>query len=258
MKFNKKTGLYEVTHDHHSGQFSDSDRQHEHDAEVVFSRDADWFTGTEAGEDPMRTIYREAAHDHGCTFFQFKSNWIAIRESLIKKHSYKTFQQTVVDNSQVIGPGHDLNYVGASFVNENLGQVTVIGSHYATKGTPSGRDAEHRRNLAVNKVLAEAIVKAIEEYGQGRAIAFYGGDQNIVDTINDTFFGGDVTSAWDELGRYENTGHGNIDVIATYDKDKRVTALSAQAFDDSEVRLASDHFLIEARFSVRPVIKIGG
>ena len=63
--------------------------------------------------------------------------------------------------------------------------------------------------------------------------------------------GGPLTSAWDELGIYQNTGHGNIDVIASYDRDRRVRAEHIQAFPDSDFPLATDHFLVEAWYRVR-------
>lgn len=69
----------------------------------------------------------------------------------------------------------------------------------------------------------------------------------------DTFFGQPLTSAWDELNRHESTGHGNIDVIASYNKDGRVKALDIVALDDKEFFLHTDHFLVEATFQVDPL-----
>jgi hypothetical protein len=71
------------------------------------------------------------------------------------------------------------------------------------------------------------------------------------DRKTDTFFVAPMTSAWDELDKYENTGHGPIDVIASYDHDGRVKAKYIRALDDKEFSLHTDHFLIEAGFDVR-------
>jgi hypothetical protein len=41
-------------------------------------------------------------------------------------------------------------------------------------------------------------------------------------------------------------------VVATYDRDKRVRAISTRALDDSELRLHADHFLVEAVIQGKP------
>jgi hypothetical protein len=100
-------------------------------------------------------------------------------------------------------------------------------------------------------VLAQAIGALAEEKGAGNALVFYGGDQNIVDRTYDTFLGqADLTSCWDELQRWENTGHGNIDVIASYDRDGRVRCLKATVLDDTEFPLFTDHWYVEAIYGI--------
>src|SRR5690349_17707589 len=131
---------------HFSMLYQLNEKQALHDAKKIFSKNYEWITGTEAGEDPLKRVLRVAAHNAGYTFFVFKSNWVAIRKDLIAPTTYKRGGITVLDNDLTVGPGHDLNICWASFHNEGLGDVTVMSSHYATKGRPSG-EGIFRRNL---------------------------------------------------------------------------------------------------------------
>lgn len=236
---------------HFSMQFSDSVRQKKLDAEHIFSRGYDWITGTEAGEEPFTGILAASAKKNGYTFHEYKGNWISVRKALIFPGTRRSGGDTVTDTSLVAGPGHDPNIAWVTFRNAELGQVTVMASHYATKGDPSAHDPARHVNVKWNKKLAKAIGAKARLFGSGKKLVFYGGDQNILDRINDTFFGEPLTSTWDELGRWDNTGHGNIDVIASYDPDVRVQARYTRALDDSELHMFMDHYPVEAGFSVR-------
>lgn len=230
-------------------QFSDSKSQVVRDAAKIFDRGYDWLTGTEAGEAPVLPTFRAAAAEAGYKFFAYKSNFVAIKKKLIVPGSYERGGTTVVDNDETVGRGHDLNFVWGSFEHKDVGDITVIASHYALLGKPHAAP-DKQVNLKENRELAHAIGDFADEAAKGRRLAFYGGDQNISDRLADTFFGGNLTSAWDELNKYEDTGHGNIDVIASHDKDKRVKAKYIRALDDSEFHLNTDHFLVEAGFTV--------
>lgn len=232
---------------HASMQFSDTKAQVEADFAKIFSRGYAWITGTEAGEDPVKSALRAAATKAGYIVQSYKSNWITVKKSLYVPGSYSTGHETVMDNDLVVGPGHDPNIIWATFKVEELGWISVLSSHYATKGDPF-RDPHP--NLEVNKKIAAAVGRRIKLLGEGANLAFYGGDQNILDRNSDTFFGQPLTSSWDELRKYESTGHGGIDVIASYDGDVRVKALSVAAFNDKELFLNSDHYLVETVFSV--------
>ena len=131
-----------------------------------------------------------------------------------------------------------------------IGPVTFAEAHLLTKGRPDG-PAFMRQNLELNRRFTRAIGEAAKRNGAGRRLFFYMGDQNIVDRENDTFLGQPLTSSWDELEKWENTGHGNIDVIASYDKDGRVSAAYCRALDDGEFPLRGDHFLVESGFNVK-------
>lgn len=236
---------------HSSMEFSDTPKQQKHDANIIFARNYAWITGTEAGMEPLTSLLRDAAELNGYTFGMYKANWVAVRKDLIDRGSYKFDKETVVDNDLVVGAGHDTNIVWAQFTNPALGKVTVMASHYPRFGRPGASDPTLRVNLKWTEKLAHAIGDNAEEFGAGKALVFYGGDQNIPDNISDTFFGEPMTSTWDELGRYENTGHGIIDVIASYDRDTRVKAVSSRALSDKELALFTDHFLVEAVFDVQ-------
>lgn len=244
---------------HASMQFSDSPKQKEHDVNVLFeralNRDYCWITGTEAGEQPLRGLLRGAAKEAGFKFFEYKSNWIAVDREIILPGTYKAKGSTIIENDLVAGPGHDSNIVRARFKMHEVGTVNVLCSHYPTKGRPNVKNPEYSRNLKWTRKLAEAIGAKTEKVGAGKALVFYGGDQNIVDRFADTFFGQPLTSAWDELKEWDNTGHGNIDVIASFDRDKRVKAKQVEAYPDKKVFLNTDHYLIEAVYEIQKLKK---
>lgn len=243
---------------HTSMQFSDNREQKQHDAKRIFDRaklrNVAWLTGTEAGEDPLKTILHLEAQAHGYTFACYKSNWLAVHKAIITPGSYKVDYETIINNDFVVGSGHDPSLIWAQFKMPRIGPVTVMGSHYPRFGQPDSSDPLQRRNLAVNEKVAAAIGDKAEEFGAGKALFFYGGDQNIPDKLSDTFFGEPITSVWDELHHYEGT-HGPhdqpIDVIASYNHDGRVTARYARALDDTEFFLFCDHYAVEAGYAIQ-------
>lgn len=235
---------------HFSLQFSDTPAQQKADVAKIFTRGYEWVTGTEAGQEPLKGMLAAAAEDAGYKFHAYKSNWIAVRRTSIQKGTYKTGGDTIIENDLVAGRGHDTNIVWVRFEHPELGEITVLCSHYPTMGRPEG-PPEKRVNLWANQKLAAAIGDKAREAGKGSALVFYGGDQNINDAIHDTFFGQPLTSAQDELGKHERTHWAQIDVIASYDRDGRVEAKYVRALDDSELTMHTDHHPVEAGFLVR-------
>lgn len=238
---------------HASLQFSDSPDQWRHDSDVILKRGYPWITGTEVGETDNWRILQAAAHRYGYTIRRYKSNWIAVQNKIIKTGTFRYGVKTVVDNDLVAGRGHDTNYLWVSFTHKTkgIGKISVVCSHYPTKGVPSAKDPSRRINLRWTRKIALAVSAIVARLGKGGNLAFYGGDQNIPDNLNDTFFGGPLTSCWDEVGKHPNTGHGNIDVIASYDGDGRVKCVDARVFTDKQVFLYADHYLIEADYEIR-------
>lgn len=236
---------------HWSAEFRDSPEQHKQDCEKVFSlaktRGLAWITGTEAGRgggNTLRADLRAAAEKYGYTiaFREGNDTWVAVRKSLIAG-GYTVHYEEVVTSKEGVGPHSSRGVLWVEFdAVDNLGHITVISAHYLTKGRPGQKTPDP--NLAINKRYAATIDRIAREQGAGRGLVFYGGDQNIVDRTDDTFFGGIMVSFWDELGVHENTGHGNIDVIAASREDGRVTATSIRALSDREFFLHGDHFFV--------------
>lgn len=241
---------------HASMQFSDTPDEKKRDAERIFDRASrkgwSWMTGTEAGggSGPLRELLKTNAQDHGFRFWMHpaQDSWFAVDRKLIAG-GWDTYYERVIPGEARKHTAKGVLAVG--FETAELGRVNLIACHFLTKGRPSAKDPAYRQHVAENAKLAKRIGTYAKKVGAGTALVFYGGDQNIVDRTDDTFFGQPLTSCWDELNKYPNTGHGNIDVIASYDRDRRVRALGAWAYDDRDFRLATDHFLIEARYSVR-------
>ena len=238
---------------HASMQYSDSKTQRASDVAKIFTeakrRNVAWVTGTEAGADDFSAQVRAGATKAGYTYTEYKGNWVAVRRSLIAS-GYRREVFTVVDNDLTVGRGHDTSLLAVHFNAAALGRVRVLASHYPRFGRPDSKDPQYRRNLRWTRKIAGFIGTKAMAYGKGAALVFYGGDQNIPDNRSDTFFGAPLTSCWDELRKWPNTGHGNIDVIASYDRDLRVKCIAARAFNDTAFRLNTDHFLIEAIYEV--------
>lgn len=235
---------------HASMQYSDPEWQHRHDARAIFRRGYAWITGTEAGETPTQTILRDTAHDAGYTFDEYKSNWISVRKNLMMPGTFMHDAVTVVDNDLTVGAGHDTSLMWTRFENEKLGSLTVMCSHYPRFGQPDNPDPAQRVNLQYTKAIAHAIGDKARQFGSGKPLVFYGGDQNIPDGISDTFFGEPMTSTWDELGMFQHS-RGPIDVIATYNYDGRVSVVSSKVLTDQDLYLYGDHPLIEAVIDVK-------
>lgn len=240
---------------HSSQQHNDPPPQHKHDAVALFERaverDYIWITGTEAGQRPFAQLLRGTAKDHGYTFAEYKSLWVCVQKKFIEKGTYKHNAETVTDNANIRGRGHDPSLLWAQFVNQDLGPMTVMAGHLPRFGRPDAHNREYRANLKWNEKVAQAVGNHADELGAHKALFFYGGDQNIPDSISDTFLGAPMTSAGDEVGHTPNTGHGPIDVIASYDGDGRVSAVSFKAFNDKKFFLYTDHYLTEAVFDIR-------
>lgn len=238
---------------HASMQFSDTPDQVQADAEKLFDRflekDVEIVTGTEANDAKVWRPLKAEADKAGYRFFKQRDCWIAVQRDLIKG-GWKSGYVPVIESYEGVGKHTDKGIVWVSFNTEAYGRITVGAAHYLTKGSPVAKDPERRQNLELNARFGPALTKWAKEHGKGTGLVFYGGDQNIVDRDGDTFFGAPLTSAWDELKKWQNTGRGNIDVIASYDRDKRVKAKWINAKNDRKFHLHTDHFLVEAVYVV--------
>lgn len=241
---------------HTSLQFSDRPRQQEQDIRDLFALGEAFpiKTGTEAGADASgdnanRPLLREyaKAHDHRVGFAA--DNWIAVDKAIIKPRTMVFGRVFVADNDDMVGRGHDRVFATASFTHRDprIGDVSVAACHFPTQGrTPKDP------NYDLNRRYAELLGTWARRMGKGQALAFISGDFNMpFGKAQDVFFGEPITSAQDELGKIENTGHGPIDGTASYDQDGRVTARRVKVLNDREFFQHSDHFVVRTVFDVR-------
>lgn len=239
---------------HCSMQAFDTGQQKQMDVNKIFSRaknrEVAWITGTEAGPASMnlRKYLRDAGDEYGYRLQIAGDIWIAVRKAMIRG-DWMDGWINVLESEQGAGKHSDRGVCWVQFVSAHqgqlLGQVSVAAAHYLTKGRQPGDP-----NYRLNSRLSVAIGNWGKVHGKGAALAFYGGDQNIVDSKDDTFRGAPFTSLGDELKKYPSTGHGPIDVIASYNADKRVTGKYWRTLSDQEFRLNTDHFLCEGGYSV--------
>lgn len=233
---------------HISMQRNDSDAQQKADTARIFRRARSngllWVTGTEAGPAAGRLadhLRRSAdAKDYRFVAPRMGSDvWLAVDRRAIAGRFVTGYIPVIPGR---LGKWAPRGLRWASFnAGPSVGTVSVSVAHYVTGG---------QINRHLNREIAEKTGEWARRHGKGSSLAFYSGDQNIGDGVADTFFGQPLTSAWDELGKHENTGAGNIDVIASYNNDTRVRARYIRALDDSEFFLHTDHFWVEAGFSV--------
>lgn len=236
---------------HASLQFSDTTTQWRHDTRTIFGLGYHIIGGTEAGENRNWQILRQEAHGRGYVIDRYKSNWLAVHSDQVRGR-VKWVHRTVADNDQVVGRGHDSNYITGTFTHANprVGGITAMTSHYPTKGQWYHPAPSRRVNTWITRKMGRVTSRTLAQMSRGRKLGFYTGDQNLSDRVVDTFSGGPLTTCWDELGKWPNTGHGNIDVIASFDGDTRVKCLSARALNDKTLFLHGDHFLIEAVYEI--------
>lgn len=270
---------------HASLQFGDSDKHHTQDLEKIFSHGIDrrwaWITGTEAGPGSGNTgeeiirIARDAGYRphvpevHGKDEAGRTDCWLAVREDLIDSDWRTNFKLAIPGSAKLyadLGREPDSfprwgpkGLVSAFWKSDLLGPVNLGVGHYLTEArSPHTGDVKGIDHWEWNQKLAKVIANWGREVGKGRALAFYNGDQNMADSKNnepqgDTFMGGPFTSLADELKKWQNTGHGPIDVMASYNQDSRVQGRDFVVLDDKEFFLNMDHFLCEGTYQVEPL-----
>lgn len=240
---------------HISLQFNDSARQKTGDLEKLFRRakrkNWAWVTGTEAGggSGVLLTYLPHIARQNGYRFYRppMTDSWVAVRENLIDG-DWETYWDLVIPG---VAKQYTSKGVGAvKFLNNQLGMLCIIFCHLQTRGKNPG-DPRYDQNWKLNKAIGAYALEA----GKGTDLVFYGGDQNIVDRTHDTFMGEPLVSAWDELTKYQNTGHGNIDVLAKLKKDRRTEIQWIHALSDKKFFLHTDHFLVEAVYRIKKLRK---
>lgn len=242
---------------HSSLQFSDTAAQKTSDIGEIFAQDYHWITGTEALEADARKALAAAAKKHGYALWvpAGQDSWVAISKAIIKPGSkpIEYYSGHIVPGKAKVNAAKGVVALGFVPAEPPVAPlVTVVATHYMAKGRPNAKAPAYKANVSENRALAKGIGEYVVEVGKGEALVFYGGDQNILDNVDDTFFKQPLTSCWDELGKHPKThAAGNIDVIASYDRDGRVRCLGARRFTDKQKHLHTDHLLIQARYAVR-------
>lgn len=261
---------------HASMQYKDSTRQQDADQNKIFDlavqRKYVWLTGTEAGPGAGQQgeLLIKNGAEHGYKLWvpsvQGKGGdtrrtdaWVAVREDLIAGNWSQEFDFIIpsskdLDREMDLPKGERWGPKGVVSVGFDcslpIGHVSIGASHYLT-------DAHHPSSdyWEWNQKLADGIGKWARREGKGKNLVFYGGDQNMQDQRNndpqgDTFMGNPLTSMGDELKKWQNTGHGPIDVMASYNADSRVKALQWNVLDDREFHLNMDHFFCEGLWDI--------
>lgn len=246
---------------HCSMQFSLSEAKTRADVNEIFARAQKagvvWVSGTEAGDSkhPVRPALKELAPKYGFRVdFGKTDGWVAVREERITKGSYTQDEIVVLSPQDGVEGKHGWKGVKwASWIDTELKQrITVGATHYLRYGRPDAKDPDYKVNIEFNKKLAAAVAQFGRDHSEGRDICFMGLDANIPDPKESFFFGiAPFTTAADELDHHVNTGHGEIDGIASYDRDVRVYAKSWRAWDDKQWSIFGDHYPTEALFGVR-------
>lgn len=230
---------------HASLQFSDRPYQQRHDIIEIFRAGADVITWTEASPDNANyRLVKEIGPKYGYTVHAPGAGvGVAVKKSLGR----------VVNRGFIkVAPGKAGQYSnrGISWVEIDVPwqreSVFVGAVHYVTKG----RTPRDGARYWINRRFAQAIGAFARTRGQGRRLVFVNGDFNILDNKMDVFFGEPLTTCWDELKKWPNTGHGNIDAISSYDGDGRTKCISARAYNDKAWELFTDHFPIEAVYEI--------
>lgn len=252
------TGSTVLRFQHSSLQFSDTREQQEQDIRDLFEHGGDFpiKTGTEAGPDASnhnanRLFLNKYAKEYDHRIAYFRDNWIAVDRSIIKKRTFMSGNVFVADNDETVGAGHDSGFCTVSFehVLDGVGEINVAACHFPTKGrTP--RDPNYHINVRYSNYLGRWVKKA----GKGTALAFVVGDFNRPDDRTRDWTIGDqnLTSVPDELkGPWQNTGHGPIDGMMSYDRDGRVSAKWVNVLADKEFFQHSDHLVVRCAFDVR-------
>ncbi len=240
---------------HASLQFSDTAKQHTEDITAIFSRGYDVITGTEAGpgagntRDELKRIGAlKGYHVHVTARYD---TWVAVKKSLVKD-SLKTGAEFAIWRSSKHTPKPPGRWGdrGVVWISWNMGPTfgtLSVGAVHNLTWKGAGEAIKKKTDIEYAKVMQAWA----DVHGKGTLLAFIGGDFNRSDKTNDVFMGqAKFKTCWDDLKKWPNTGHGNIDAIARYKPDGRVKCVGARVLDDKKLFLNTDHFLVEAEYEI--------
>lgn len=241
---------------HTSMQFNDNPAQQEHDVLTLFKTGKQFpvKTGTESGSDAggknhNAEFLRKFAKEYNHVLQVLPTgNWVAVDRAIIKPGTSKKGSIFVAKNDFIVGKMHDRLAATLAFthVDPRIGRIGMAAAHYPTKGArPSDP------NYKWNKLYADRIAEWMKVAGRGASLAFANGDFNMNDRDLDVALGQNFTTMADELKNHQNTGHGPIDALCSYDRDGRVSAKSFVVLDDTELKMYTDHYVLRGVWTVR-------
>jgi len=242
---------------HTSLQFSDKVAQHKHDVATIFEEGENFpiKTGTEAGPGAggmnNRALLEEAAKDyhHIINFADGGDSWVAVdREIVVHGSAAKDDVFLVSNDMQQVTRGSNrvLSVISFEHAEPGVGRIHVGAVHYPTKGAKPG-DPNHDMNL----ICAQKTAAWMAKVGHGADLAFVNGDFNMQDRTLDVALGHNFTTMADELKHWQDTGHGAIDGLCSYDRDGRVSAKRFNVLDDKELFLFSDHYMCRGVWEIK-------
>lgn len=247
------------------GEFNLSDAKHEVFVKRLLAfcveNEVDLVSGTEASKSP-RNNTRELLLDLGPkSGYHVTSTphgeWVAAAHKFGKVKSTKFTPVIPAKHGLASQGGHDVRGILTQTVephDERLGTTHHGVAHWLTSGVDPNTLRGHQ-----NIVLEDEIGHWGKEAAQGKDIAFFSGDTNRDDQFKDAFDAKPFTSCWDELGKWPVTHPSNkaetkgptLDLVASWDRDKRVSCHKAVVLDDHDLPLPVDHLVVLATYRVR-------
>lgn len=226
------------TMQHTSLEAGDTDSQKKSDVTALFQRARNKgivvCTGTEAGTDPTSSLLKAAAETYNYWLRIGGDSWVAFDRKWATKKVDDGFTK-VLDS----GSGHSARGVTWMTCETPLGRISVAALHLLT-----AKSSEQEPNA--NPKLQDAAVQWAKDHGP---LAFVNADTNMNDAKKNVWGSKDLTTCWDELGKYPDTLEGGP--ANTIDVCSRLTSgptkfTAARRFTDGDFKLYADHMLIQA------------
>lgn len=219
--------------------------------------------GTEAGEAEVKEMLRDVL---GPKYYVFTASgggdaWGAVRRSLVHSDIERTYKQIIASGKAMKDPHHYAakGVLSIGWENNQLGPMGFVpGGHYLTKGRWKGQAQQDKPgdpvdHIAQNLKLAGAMADETLRLARGKGLAWMTADTNLVlrQQAEKAVAGRPLTVCWDEVKHYPNTGHGNIDGVFSCDSDGRTRCIQADALEDRDFFLNTDHFLVRTTYRTR-------
>lgn len=249
------TDHIEFTIAHASLQFNDPAKQKFADVDKIFSQGFDHITGTEAGRGSgvLNAALIKSATEHGyaLALTEKYDTWVAVKKDNIKPGSWRMGARYAFPRAKRIKPRPpgiwgDKAIVWGSYEHTLVGRITLGSMHPVTR-----RGAGPRLKKKLDAVYMNNLREWGKIHGAGNNLVFIGGDFNASSKNFKLFRSAPFRTCWDDVKRWSNTGHGNIDAIARYLPDKRVRCVGATVQNDAQFFLNTDHFLVVTKYRVQ-------